>query len=164
MTTSYTADDGPLSDAQLAQIRQQVPQGTKRSVRSSLPGLGLPINEPPSPESLVQRQLDAYNARDIDALLATYAEDAQQFEHPGKLVATGHAQIRERMLVRFREPNLFAKLLQRAVMGDVVIDHEDVTRTLTSGPAQVELVAIYEVREGKIRTASVCVQATTMSA
>lgn len=117
----------------------------------------------PTPETIVQRQLDAYNARDMDALLATYAEDAQQLEHPGKLVATGHAQIRERMLVRFREPNLFAKLLQRAVMGDVVIDHEVVTRTLASGPAQVEVVAIYEVRDGKIRTASVSVQATTMA-
>jgi len=33
-----------------------------------------------SPEEIVQQQLDAYNARDIDAILATYAEDAQQFE------------------------------------------------------------------------------------
>ena len=29
---------------------------------------------------LVQRQLDAYNQRDLDAWLKTYAPDAQQFE------------------------------------------------------------------------------------
>ena len=32
----YAADDGPLSAAQLRQIRKRVPQGTKKSVRSSL--------------------------------------------------------------------------------------------------------------------------------
>ncbi len=116
----------------------------------------------PSPEIVVQRQLDAYNAHDLDALLATYAEDAQQFEHPGKLVANGHAQIRERMAVRFQEPNLHARLIKRAVMGDVVIDHEDVTRTFPEGPGRIELVAIYEVREGMIRTASIVVGAKVL--
>lgn len=32
----YEADDGALTAAQLEQIKQQAPQGTKRSVRSSL--------------------------------------------------------------------------------------------------------------------------------
>ncbi|HUD27038.1 MAG TPA: hypothetical protein VMQ45_15225 [Burkholderiaceae bacterium] len=32
----YEADDGPLTVAQLRQIRKRVPQGTKRSVRSSV--------------------------------------------------------------------------------------------------------------------------------
>jgi len=32
----YERDDGPLSAAQVRQIKQRVPQATKRSVRSSL--------------------------------------------------------------------------------------------------------------------------------
>jgi hypothetical protein len=32
----YEADDGPLTAAQIRQIRKRVPQGSKRSVRSSL--------------------------------------------------------------------------------------------------------------------------------
>jgi len=32
----YAQDDGPLSSAQVRQIRKQVPQGTKRSIRSTL--------------------------------------------------------------------------------------------------------------------------------
>jgi hypothetical protein len=107
-----------------------------------------------SPEAVVQRQLDAYNAHDISTLLATYADDAEQFEHPAKLFARGHAQIRERMAVRFQEPNLHARLLKRAVMGNVVIDHEEVTRTFPEGIGTIELVAIYLVRDGKIRTGS----------
>jgi hypothetical protein len=104
-------------------------------------------------ESVVQRQLDAYNARDIDAFVATYADDAQQFEYPETLLTRGAAQLRERITARFREPNLHARLIRRIVMGQVVIDHEEVTRTFPEGTGKLELVAIYEVSEGRIAIA-----------
>ena len=106
-----------------------------------------------TPESVVQRQLDAYNARDVDALMGTYADDAQQFEYPSTLLTSGRAQLRERITARFREPNLHARLLRRVVMGQMVIDHEEVTRTFPEGTGKLELVAIYEVRDGRIATA-----------
>ena len=105
-------------------------------------------------DTIVQRRLDAYNARDIDALLATYVPDARQFEHPGNLLATA-AEMRERMAVRFAAPNLHARLLRRVVMGNIVIDHEEVTRTFPEGTGRVDMVAIYEVADGKIQSASV---------
>jgi hypothetical protein len=108
-----------------------------------------------SPAAVVQRQLDAYNARDVDALLATYAPDARQFEHPANLVACGAAEMRARMALRFQEPNLHARLLQRVVMGNLVIDHEEVTRTFPEGSGRVDMVAIYEVCDGRIVSASV---------
>ena len=108
-----------------------------------------------APETIVQRQLDAYNARDINALLATYAPDARQYEHPATLLATGAAAMRARMAVRFAEPNLHARLLQRVVMGNIVIDHEEVTRTFPEGTGRVDMVAIYEVVDGRIQSASV---------
>lgn len=107
-----------------------------------------------SPEAVVQRQFEAYNSKNLEAWLATYAEDAKQFEHPGKLLASGLAEIRARAAARFEEPNLHAKLLQRSVMGQIVIDHETVTRTFPEGPGRIELVCIYDVRNGKIQTAS----------
>ena len=106
-----------------------------------------------TPEAIIQRQLDAYNAHDLDALMATYADEAQQFEHPDKLLATGSAQIRERFLARFKEPNLHAQLVKRIVAGNIVIDHEQVTRTFPEGAGKMELVAIYEVQHGKIAKA-----------
>jgi hypothetical protein len=102
------------------------------------------------PEAVVQRQLDAYNARDIDALLAIYAPDAQTFEHPATLLASGSDALRERFAIRFQEPNLHAALLQRVVMGNTVVDHERVTRTFPEGPGTIELVMIYEVQAGRI--------------
>ena len=107
-----------------------------------------------TPEGVIQKQLDSYNSKNLEAWLATYAEDAKQFEHPGKLLASGHAEIRTRAAARFQEPNLYAKLMQRSVMGNIVIDYETVTRTFPEGPGRIELICIYEVREGKIQTAS----------
>ena len=52
------------------------------------------------PSHIVQRQLDAYNARDIDALMPCFADDAQIFAHPSELLASNARQIRERHLAR----------------------------------------------------------------
>jgi len=85
--------------------------------------------------------------------MATYAENARQYEHPATLLASGAAQIRERLVARFKEPNLRALLLNRIVAGNLVIDHERVTRTFSEGTRKLELVAIYEVLDGKIARA-----------
>jgi len=105
------------------------------------------------PVAVVQKQLDAFNARDLDTLLATYAGDAQMFEHPSKLIASGTKGLRERFTSRFREPNLHATLLSRTVMGNVVVDHEEVSRTFPEGPGKIRLLMIYEVRSGTIAKA-----------
>jgi hypothetical protein len=110
-------------------------------------------NPPTTPERVVQRQLDAYNARDLEGLLAVYADEAEHFEHPSTLLARGSTQLRARFALRFSEPNLHARLLQRIVMGQMVMDHELVTRTFPEGPGQIELVAIYEVEGQKIARA-----------
>jgi len=105
------------------------------------------------PAAAVQRQLDAYNARDIEAFMATWAENAEYFEHPNTLLARGHAQIRERHVVRFKEPNLHGQLIQRMVVGNKVVDQELVTRTFPEGAGRIEVLALYEVAEGKIAKA-----------
>lgn len=109
----------------------------------------------PSPVSVasaevVQRQLDAYNARDLEGWLATYSEDAEQYLLHGGLLAKGHAAIRKRMEERFTDPSLHARLLHRTSMENVVVDHELVTRTLPDGLATVEMLCIYEVHAGQI--------------
>ena len=108
------------------------------------------MNTLTSPADLIQRQLDAYNAHDLDALLATYAEDANLFEHPATLLASGHSQLRARFALRFQEPNLHAHLINRIVLGRFVVDHERVTRTFPEGPGTIELIVTYEIVDGKI--------------
>jgi hypothetical protein len=117
-----------------------------------------------SPEAVIARQLEAYNARNIDALLATYADDAQMFDFPATLLAAGAASLRERFLVRFQEPNLRATLLNRVVMGSIVMDYEEVTRTFPEGAGKVELMMIYEVNHGKIAKAWIIAGEKTLDA
>jgi len=46
---------------------------------------------PTEVEMPVQRQLDAYNARDIDAFMKWWADDCLYYEFPGRLLARGAA-------------------------------------------------------------------------
>ena len=107
-----------------------------------------------TPLYIVQAQLDAYNAKDIDALLTTYATDAEQYQLHGGLLACGHEQMRARFLARFAEPDLRASLVSRTIMEHVVIDHEIVTRTFPEGVGTVEMLCIYEIVNGRIQKAS----------
>ena len=103
-----------------------------------------------TPDEAVQKQLDAYNRKDIEAFMSLWAEDAQYYAHPDTLLASGAAAIRERHVARFKEPNLYGALIKRVVLGNIVVDHEQVTRTFPEGPGTVEVLAIYEVQGEKI--------------
>jgi hypothetical protein len=106
------------------------------------------------PAALVQRQLEAYNDKDVEAWLATYAADAEQYVLHGERLAQGHEELRRRILVRFAEPDLHARLLSRVVMGQVVVDLEEVTRNFPEGRGSVQMLCVYEIAHGRIAMAS----------
>lgn len=54
---------------------------------------------------------------------------------------------------RFKEANLYGALLTRMIIGNVVVDHETVTRTFPEGPRVIDVLCIYEVEYGKIAKA-----------
>lgn len=101
-------------------------------------------------ESVVQRQFEAYNAQDLEAWLATYKDDAEQYLLHAGLLASGREAIRKRMADRFNDSALHAELVSRTVMDSIVVDHEFVTRTFPAGLATVEMICIYEVHAGLI--------------
>jgi hypothetical protein len=104
-------------------------------------------------EAIVDRQLYAYNARDIDAFMAAWHDDAEFFEHPDKLLARGIAEIRVRHVARFKEPDLHGKLVVRMSVGNLVVDREIVTRNFPDGRGRVDVIAIYEIDGDKIARA-----------
>ncbi|ASG20390.1 nuclear transport factor 2 family protein [Nitrospirillum viridazoti] len=110
-------------------------------------------SSPLTPEQVVEGQLRAYNAKDIDTFMAYWAEDARIYQHPDTLLASGVEAIRARHIVRFQEPNLHGRLLHRVAVGATVVDHEVVTRTFPEGPGTVEVIGIYEVTGGRISRA-----------
>ena len=105
------------------------------------------------PTEVVKKQLDAYNAKDIEAFMSCWAEDAQYFAFPSERLAEGAQQIRERHEARFQEPDLFGKLIHRMNVGNLVIDREVVTRNFPEGVGHVDVIAIYEVSDGRIAKA-----------
>ncbi|MEN9558962.1 MAG: hypothetical protein RLZZ502_173 [Pseudomonadota bacterium] len=101
--------------------------------------------------TLIQRQLDAYNAHDIPALLACYAHDAKQSEFPHKLLRQGHDAIAQRMHERFADSSLRAELLQRMCMADMVIDHERLHFTEAGVAKTTAIIAIYQIQNQLIQ-------------
>ncbi len=99
---------------------------------------------------VAQAQLDAYNARDLEAFAACYADEVEVYDFPGQLRYSGQAALREFYARRFAVPTLKAVAKSRAVIGDRVIDHEVCWLNGTDQPP-VELVVIYTVEAGLIR-------------
>jgi hypothetical protein len=104
-------------------------------------------------EAVIAKQLDAYNARDIDTFMSCWAKDAKVFAHPDIPLASGRDDIRARHILRFQEPDLYAHLISRIVMGNRVVDTELVTRTFPEGVGQVDVIGIYEIEAGVISRA-----------
>lgn len=101
----------------------------------------------PNPENIVQEQLDAYNKRDIGAFMATYSDDIQLFNFPKNLSTDGPEKMRKGYTEFFTStPDLHCKIKNRIVIGNKVIDEEQVTANGNAFSA----VAIYEVEKGKI--------------
>lgn len=100
-----------------------------------------------SPEHIVQKQLDAYNAKDIDAFLATYNDDVLIYDYPDTVRYKGKEAMRPYYDKKFKdEPNLFCEIKHRIVLGNKVIDEEYVTYS----DRIVKVISIYEVKNGKI--------------
>jgi hypothetical protein len=79
-----------------------------------------------TPDEVVDLQLSAYNARDTDSFVATYAEDARIFDLNNSIpIFSGRNQIRQHYSTkRFQNPALRAEILKRIVSGNKVIDLE----------------------------------------
>jgi hypothetical protein len=104
-----------------------------------------------APVDVVQRQLEAYNRRDIDAFCSQFAPDGQLFELGAATSATtGITAIRERYRNLFdNSPALQSVVLNRTVLGRAVVDLERITGRNGSAEA-VDFLAIYEVIGGLI--------------
>ncbi len=100
--------------------------------------------------TLAQRQLDAYNAHDLEAFVACYAEDVViRRLVDNAVLMQGREALRAGYGPMFAEGRVHAALVSRMVLGPVAIDEERVTGH-PSGDV-VRAIAHYEVRDGVIR-------------
>ena len=103
-----------------------------------------------NPAHLVQRQLDVYNARDLQAFIACYSDDVQVYRPPAADAAmTGSAALAAFYAEhRSNLPHLHAELLNRMVLGNKVVDHERVSGVREQ---PVEAAFDYEADGAQIR-------------
>lgn len=110
---------------------------------------GLYANAQTAPALLAQQQLDAYNARDIEAFLAPYSEEVEIYNFPDELLYKGKATMRVNYATMFdNTPDLHCHLVNRIILGNTVIDQERVEGF--SGGQIIEAIAIYKIKDDKI--------------
>ncbi len=105
-----------------------------------------------TPEAVVQRQLEAYNARDLARFLAEYADDVRIYRPPATEPAFAGKEALAAFYAtqRFNLPGLNATIVNRMVFGNKVIDHE---RIVGVRETPLDVAAVYEVVGGRIRMA-----------
>jgi len=103
-----------------------------------------------SPEATVQRQLEAFNAHDLEGFLALFADDLEVAEVPaGPTGPAGKARLRELYAERFKtNPDLHASAEAQLVSGDFVIQKEKIKGR--AGKEALVAVTIYQVKAGRI--------------
>jgi hypothetical protein len=104
-----------------------------------------------TPEAIVQRQVDAYNAHDLDSFVGFYSSDAAYVRHADNSVLfQGHEAIREAYGTLFQnQPAVHVEIENRIALGRFVIDLEHITGR--SDIAETRIVAIYDVSDELIR-------------
>ncbi|MEO9803639.1 MAG: amidohydrolase family protein [Reichenbachiella sp.] len=99
-------------------------------------------------EQVVQRQVNAYNARNIDAFIDAYSDDIKIYNETGELIMEGLDQMRKQYAGMFESvTNLYCEIENRIVINNKVIDKEKVR----FNESFVDAVAVYEVSNGKIK-------------
>jgi hypothetical protein len=119
-------------------------------------GAGTPLmaqSSQRSPEQVAQTLVDAFNARNIDAVLGSYSSDSVARSLPsGEVFLTGYAEIRKKFLSSFeRDPKVKVKVISRIVDGRFVIDKEKITGIIEGKRYTRYSTVIYEITGGLIR-------------
>jgi uncharacterized protein (TIGR02246 family) len=95
----------------------------------------------------VARQVDAYNAHDLEAFLSCYTDDVVITTGNGDVILDGINAVREQYAVWFTElPDLHAEVHVRLERGTWVVDDEHATAT----GLDLETLVAYHVTPGGI--------------
>jgi len=106
-----------------------------------------------NPISVIERQVLAYNSRDIEAFALCHHPQVKLYNFPDtKPFAVG----RDQLIAIYSEvfdqsPRLHTEIVHRMVLGHTVIDNEIVTGR--SGTDTLKIIAIYTLEDNQIASA-----------
>jgi hypothetical protein len=100
---------------------------------------------------VIDQQVEAYLSRDLEAFVAHYAPHIKITDFGGNVIMDLQG-MREEYGVLFRDsPNLTARIVNRIVVGDVVIDEEEIRNaTHPDYPSDAHAAVAYHVSGDKI--------------
>lgn len=101
---------------------------------------------------IIDEQLEAYNARDLDRFIACYADDVTMEDGGGNVMAEGREAMRALYGTLFvNSPDLHARVANRIRVGDYVIDEEETKGLMMEGyPTEMHVAVVYRVADGKV--------------
>lgn len=100
-------------------------------------------------EKVVQNQLDYYNTNDLNGFLSTYHENIEILNlEDNSVMLKGKEALRVKYRERFEIQKVRAKLINRIIIGDKVIDHEHVSGIKKD--EIVKAVAVYKIENDLI--------------
>lgn len=146
----------------IALLLTLTPSATPAVAPQAGPASTSQAESPADPVQVIKNHVDAYNRRDVDALAATFAADAELFILPGTdPVYSGREAIRDAygdqlerncLGTMGREcPDLKTRVTSWQVLGRYVVTYQLVTLLDTAPP--IHYVLIYDVSGGLIRDA-----------
>lgn len=98
---------------------------------------------------IAQKQMEAYNSRDIEAYAALFSDDIKVYDFPKKLRYEGKDKLMERYSEFFKKtPELYSYIEKRIITDNKIIDQEKVI--YEKGGTPKEFVVMYVVENQKI--------------
>ncbi|MCH2194016.1 nuclear transport factor 2 family protein [Kordia sp.] len=114
------------------------------------PFLGIQAQKQNKAEIIVQKQIVAYNAKDIDAFAATFTDNVTFYNFPKQEFLKGKKQLRELFGDLFRKnPDLYCEIESKIVTGNIVIFQENVQ--FQKEQPFLEYIVMYKVENDKIK-------------
>jgi hypothetical protein len=109
------------------------------------------------PLALVSRQRDAFNRKDVTAMVADLSDDYQWFrvtDEGAVKGAAGKVEVAERMAAFFKSVPYLGSTIDRVmVIGNYVVAEEKDSFQSPAGPKTQVTLGVYEIADGKLKRA-----------
>ncbi len=105
-----------------------------------------------SATELVDRQYQAYEAKNLDGFMAFYSDNAKICQIEKDKCATGAKEIKEVYTKLFAASEYLKVTISRRIReGDYVIDWENVEFKIDGAIRKISGISIYQIKNGKIQ-------------
>lgn len=109
--------------------------------------VGISYSQQLKPEDIVQKQIEAYNNKNLDTFLSFYSDEVKIYSYPNLLESEGKQAMKTNYASFFSSAKtLNCKIINRIIHNNKIIDQEEVTLN----NQKINVVTIYEIENNKI--------------